>query len=142
MPEEVAELRERKGTLNVYVTTLLYGESEAREMVDYLFILRLAVEKHPTIPLDGLKLITKEFLEFKAEKWPSHYGVPKTVGLLKEAAVAIKAVKTLDEYLKLIEAIHQYINIWSFWMDLQIPWSEMSTIYDWVVLEKDATLAK
>jgi len=136
--DEVEKIKNQLGTMGVYATTLLYAESESRELVDYLFILRQAATKGPDKVSDGLKALTKDMLEFKADKWVRWYKIEKTPNLLREVASAVEVVDTKEEYLKLISATWQYINKWNYWLDLQVPWHAITTVCDWVVLGKDA----
>lgn len=138
-PEEATKLKRMKGTLDDRLLEIVYFESESREMVDYLHVLNMTA-KNSNESLEGVKLITKNILDFKAAKWPGHYHVNKTVGLLKECVLALDAVKTTEDYVALVEALKQYINILSWWMDSQIPFSEFSLLYDWIALGSDATI--
>jgi len=115
--------------MGTHAPVMLYIDSESKAMVETLWWLR-KVAKDGNVDLVSLKTITQTVLEAKASKWPRYYKINKTPNLLKEVVNAMNFVHNFEEYLKLIEPTWQYLNVWNYLIDLQIPWAKISAAYD------------
>jgi hypothetical protein len=56
-------------------------------------------------------------------------------GLLRQVQGVLVNVESKDEYKQLMEELLRYVGKMSYWVDLAIPWLELSQLYEITVPE-------
>lgn len=130
-PEEVTKLRRAPGALNNKGGVLMSIEAESRFLVQDLFVLRKTA-KSGNVDLESLKTITLALLNSK-QAWQKSYKLQETVAIMKNCVDALGYVNDFAEYVELLDALRQYMNLWNYWLDLQIPWYELTKTYERVL---------
>jgi len=130
-PEDAKKIKSIQGAYYQFAPFLLYAESETRECVDYLWNFRNLV-RDPKQNVENLKPVLERMLEFKADKWIRWYKMEKIPALMRQAASAVHDVQNREEMLALVDGLLHYIGRFNFWLDSNIPWLAISSVYDWV----------
>jgi hypothetical protein len=133
-PEEVTKLRRRPGTLNNKGALLMAIEAESRFFVQDLFVLEQTA-KSGKVDLESLKTITQALLNSK-QGWQRSYKLQQTIDIMKNCVNAVGNVKNFAEYIEVLDSLRQYLNLWNYWLDLQIPWHDLMKTYE-RVLERE-----
>jgi hypothetical protein len=130
-PEDAKKIKTIQGAYYQYAPFLLHAESETRECVDYLWYIRnLARDTKQNV--ESLKPVLGAILEAKADKWIRWYKMEKTPALMRQAASALQDVQNREEMVALIDGLSHYIGRFNFWLDSNIPYMAISSVYDWV----------
>jgi len=114
---------------------VLYAESETRQLVDFLYCLKVAT-KREKVELESIKEITKVLLEFYASKFNGWYQMSDTANLFKEIISAIDEITDKVNFNMLLEELLLYVGRLNFWIEVKIPWYAIIGIYEWVVHKK------
>jgi hypothetical protein len=130
-PEEVTKLRRAPGALNNKGGLLMAIEAESRFLVQDLFVLKKTA-RSGKVDLESLKTITLALLNSK-QGWQRSYKLQQTVDIMKNCVDVLGYVKDFDEYVEVLDSLRQYVNLWNYWLDLQIPWYELTKAYERVL---------
>lgn len=128
-PDEVERVRGRKGARGQNFSIMVYAEGDTRGVIDFLHSVRTTV-KEENIDLKTMIAIAVNHLEFQANRFERYYDMVDLPGLMKKTSTGLKEVKDKEEYLRLIEAFMLYIGKINYWLDLEIPWSELAERYE------------
>jgi len=127
-PKDIEALKMRMGTKNQNLTTLIYAEGDTRAFVKYLSSLReLCISEE--IDLNTIKKITEIFLRSDQSRAIRYYRMEGFAQFLKEAMEVLQKVSSIQDYKSLIEEVLIYVGRVNFWIDEQIPWSELSSYF-------------
>jgi len=131
-PDDVRRLREQVvGAYRHSAPAILYAESETREIIDYLWTLRRLM-KSSEVPLASLSKVILALLELKADKWGRWYKLQDVPRVLRRVADALRNFDgTEGDCLELIDLLLLYIGKFNFWLDGNIPWLAVSTVFDY-----------
>jgi hypothetical protein len=130
-PEDVKKIKSIQGAYYQYAPFLHHAESETREAVDYLWYMR-TLARDPRLDIQNLKPVLSAMLEGKADKWIRWYKMEKTPVLMRLAISALADVQSREEMVALIDGVSHYVGRFNFWLDSNIPWTAVSSVYDWI----------
>jgi hypothetical protein len=127
-PNYLELLKKRMGARNQNLTTLIYAESDTRALVKSLFLLReLCLSEE--IDLDTLKKVTTIFLVNDQSRALRYYRMEELAHYLREVIEGLNHVDSIRAYKSLIEEVLFYIGRLNFWIDKEIPWSFLSSVF-------------
>jgi len=127
-PDDIEAVKRRQGAKNQNLTTLIYAEGDTRALVRFLSYLReLCLSEE--LDLDTVKKISMIFIESEQSRVLRYYNMKDLGQFLKETLEDLKHIASLQEYTDLIEEVLIYIGRMSFWIDEQIPWSYLASVY-------------
>jgi hypothetical protein len=128
-PEEIRTLKKMTGAFGATGPLLLYVESETRELVEYLWIVKTMM-KEGRASHDAGKSMFQEILRFKARKFINWYRMHHTAKLMQYAADSLDNATSQDDILNVIDALSRYLSKWNFRLDHTIPWAAIAFVYD------------
>lgn len=127
-PKDLESLKKRMGARNQNLTTLIYAESDTRALVKSLFLLReLCLSEE--IDLDTLKKVTTIFLVNDQSRALRYYRMEELAHYLREVIEDLNHVDSIRAYKSLIEEVLFYMGRLNFWIDKEIPWSFLSSVF-------------
>lgn len=136
-PEDVKKLKlgSVKGAYEHISNAILYAESETREMVEYLWYIKIMTEKEE-IGFNVAKVITSKILDSKQDKWIKWYNFEKVSVIIKKAVIGINETKSKDEFLSILEPLQIFIGKINFWLDSLVPWLSIASVFDYTLLNR------
>jgi hypothetical protein len=133
-PEEIRNARKLRGTYGNRYAHLEYVRGDLHGCADALSYL-LESLKNERVDLVTLKIITDQCLEFYIRRMREWYKQSTVAGPLRSVQGVLSGVETKQEYKQLIEELLRYVGKLSWWFDLEIPWLQLSQLYDVIVPE-------
>ena len=127
-PNYLELLKKRMGARNQNLTTLMYAESDTRALVKSLFHLReLCLSEE--IDLDTLKKVTTIFLVNDQSRALRYYRMEELAHYLSEVIEDLNHVDSIRAYKSLIEGVLLYMGRLNFWIDEEIPWFSLTSVF-------------
>lgn len=129
VPSDIEELRKRNRVdgLNYGVVTLAYCDMEAADATLYQLIC-MVIEKKGD--LETIKTMAKHVINWNAGGMASSYDMAKGSALLSDAITHIDACQDFDTLETLLRLLHRFFIHMTYWIDLILPWAELSRVYD------------
>ena len=127
-PEDIRTLKRRLGAAKQNLTTLIYADNDTQSMEKYLYHLRQA-SKLDGMDLDTLRMLAIKQLEFDHRRADIYYQLNNFAKVLLQAIEALKGIRSVEDYRRLVEELIFYIGKLNFWIDLEIPWNKLSLIF-------------
>jgi hypothetical protein len=129
-PEDVDLMRIRLGTRDQNFSICTYAIGETNGVVDFLYCIRITAQQE-SVDVKTLVAVTCNLLSLEVDRYRVSYNmlnaaklVEKTVDVLK------KKVKTNKEFIEVVEALMFYLGKLNYWLDLEMPWNELSIEYE------------
>lgn len=129
-PAEIAALKRVQGGCRETAPVFVYLESETRECSEFLWLFRQSVV-NGRLSLDEGRLLVSDVLEYKASKWERWYKLTTSCGILLEAAQAFARPLTMEEFIRMVDAIRHYVGRFNFWLDAVLPWDGICKAEGW-----------
>jgi len=124
-PKDMARMNARRGAKGSNLTIAVYAQGDTNSAAYYLYMVyTMATEKRGN--LETLKDLASAFCSFLGIRFQEYYHMEDAELLSMRTALAIKDVGTHEELAEVLQAIQHYYGQLAYWIDLAIPWSELS----------------
>jgi hypothetical protein len=133
-PEEIKKARKLRGTYGNRYVHFEYFRGDLHGCADALSYM-IGSLRNEKIDFATLKIITDRCLEFYLRRMREWYKQHTIEGLLRQVQGVLVNVESKDEYKQLMEELLRYVGKMSYWVDLAIPWLELSQLYEITVPE-------
>lgn len=128
-PKELVAITRLEGARNTHLMPILHTYAFTFGQHEFFYHLKdLALKEK--LPLDSLKIVAKALLEFEAGRSKGFFQITEFPSLMLKVKSTLDLVNTYDEYVKLIEQFQQYVNLWCYWADIQIPFDKLTDAYE------------
>lgn len=128
-PKELLTITRLEGARNTHLMPILHTYAFTFGQHEFFYHLKEMALKEK-LPLDSLKVIAKALLEFEAARSKGFFEITEFPNLMLKVSSALDLVSTYSEYVKLIEQFQQYVNLWCYWADIQIPFDKLTDAYE------------
>lgn len=125
IPNDITALNQKNKDIekNFSVMILAYCDMEAADTS--LFQLITMIQNHQG-DLFTLKVMAHKIIDWNIGGFQSSYDMLEGANVLSEAKQYIDICEGHKELGELLEVIHRYFITITYWIDLSIPWSELS----------------
>lgn len=131
-PKEVDQaLAKTRGTYGQSFFPAIYAESTTRDLVSTLMSMRDAAKREDT-DSNTLKILFVKLLDMPLAycEW---CGLDDTINLLQRVCAEIEKVNSKEGLVTMLELLVIYFNRLNYWIDENVPWFEILSVYEWVM---------
>jgi len=128
-PKELVRVTHLAGARNTHLMPILHTYAFSFGQHEYFYYLKIWALKEK-LPLDSLKVVAKSLLELEAERSKGFFEINDFPNLMLKVSSALDLVNDYAEFVKLIEQFQQYVNLWCYWADIQIPFDKLTDAYE------------
>jgi hypothetical protein len=128
-PRELVRITHLEGARNTHLMPILHTYAFTFGQHEFFYHLKNWALKE-TVPLDSLKAVAKSSLEFEADRSKGFFKVTVFPNLMLKVSSALDLVNSNSEFVKLIEQFQQYVNLWCYWADIEIPFDKLTDAYE------------
>ena len=122
----------RRGHLDFRFATTMMGEGELRVLAEEFWHLRETAKREGT-DVRTLQVLGTILLTRKAGRVKAWFHMDNLSSLLEQAGQALKGDLSREEYITLIEELCLYVGRLAWWIELDIPWNDLSTFYESII---------
>ncbi|MEG0958910.1 MAG: hypothetical protein RSC93_09490 [Erysipelotrichaceae bacterium] len=128
MPKDIDNLmnRNRDVEKNYGVMVLAYCDFEAADAAIFQLI-EIAQDQHAD--LTTLKMVASHIIDWNIGGFKSSYNLYEGARLLIKGKEYLSNCSTMKEFVDLLEVMHRYFITITYWIDLKLPWAELSKTY-------------
>ena len=124
-PTDIDRMLARKGARGQNFTINMYCQGDTNAMAYFMFIL-YTYAKEDRGDLETLKNLASDFLSFQGNRFKEYYQMWDSLKVSMDSALAFKDIRTNAEFCELARAVQSYFGQLAYWVDLVMPWDEMS----------------
>jgi hypothetical protein len=128
-PKELVRVTRLEGARNTHLMPILHTYAFTFGQHEFFYHLKDWALKEK-VPLDSLKVVTKSVLQFEAERSKGFFEIRDFPNLMLKVKSALDLVNENSEFVKLIEQFQQFVNLWCYWADIQIPFDKLTDAYE------------
>ena len=128
-PRELVKITRLEGARNTHLMPILHTYAFTFGQHEFFYHLKNWALKEK-LPLASLKVVAKSLLEFEADRSKGFFEVTDFPNLMLKVRSALDLVNDNSEFVKLIEQFQQYVNLWCYWADIQIPFDKLTDAYE------------
>jgi hypothetical protein len=128
-PRELVEITRLEGARNTHLMPILHTYAFTFGQHEFFYHLKILALKKK-LPLDSLKAVAQFLLEFEAERSKGFFEITEFPNLMLKVSSALGLVDDNEKFVKLIEQFQQYVNLWCYWADIQIPFDKLSDVFE------------
>jgi hypothetical protein len=124
-PADMKLLKARLGARGQNLSVLIYAAADTGALVECLSSIRAtALEESSDLPT--LISLTRKAASFWGSRFKRYYHLETLHNLVNEAIAVLDEVKTKEEFITLVQALASYVGKMNYWVDLEIPWGEIT----------------
>ena len=129
MPSDIVEIRKRNRVdgLNYGVVSLAYCDMEAADATIYQLICMVIAKQGD---LATIIMMAKNVMNWNSGGMSGSYDMAKGCALLTEASTMIDQCSDFESLETLLRLLHRFFIHMTYWLDLIMPWAELSRVYD------------
>jgi hypothetical protein len=128
-PRELVNITRLEGARNTHLMPILHTYAFTFGQHEFFYYLKNWALKQK-LPLDSLKVVAKSLLELEADRSKGFFEINDFPNLMLKVRSAMDLVNDYTEFVKLIEQFQQYVNLWCYWADIQIPFDKLTDAYE------------
>jgi len=128
-PRELVKVTRLEGARNTHLMPILHTYAFTFGQHEFFYNLKTWALKQK-LPLDSLKVVAKSLLELEADRSKGFFEINDFPNLMLKVKSALDLVNDYNEFVKLIEQFQQYVNLWCYWADIQIPFDKLTDAYE------------
>lgn len=128
-PNDINLLKLRIGAHEQNLSIIIYAATDTAALVDYLASIRNTII-NKKVDLETLANAVRISIEFWGSRYKRYFSMEVAPTLMAEAAQACKELKTIEELNTLVEAVKTYVCRLNYWIDLEIPWDYLTSVYE------------
>ena len=126
---ELVKVARLAGARNTHLMPILHTYAFTFGQHEFFYYLKVWARTQK-LPLDSLKVIAKSLLELEADRSKGFFEINEFPNLMLKVSSALDLVSDYTEFVKLIEQFQQYVSLWCYWADIQIPFDKLTDAYE------------
>lgn len=127
-PEDIQLLMKYKGAKGQNCPVAIFSYIDVSSTANLLRQWELAV-KNSVVELESVKCICCDWLGYLADRYPRYYHFVQATELTGKAVEAIRASEDRQSVYEILFELQRYYMQLKYWIDLTLPWKEMSAAY-------------
>jgi hypothetical protein len=128
-PRELVDIARLEGARNTHLMPILHSYAFTFGQHEFFYHLKeLALKEE--LPLDSLRVIAKTLLESEAVRSKGFFEVTEFPTVARKVSSTLDLVSTYAEYVRVIEQFQQYLSLWCYWADIQIPFDKLTDAFE------------
>ena len=127
-PYEMTTMRKRMGARNQNGSIALYAYSDMLAAHEAVYFCETAA-KDPSYDIVTVRKMACDWIFFIADRIPRYYNFHPTSDLSFEAIKALNETEDRQEIFEILHALQHYYASLCYWIDAEIPWSELCKTY-------------
>lgn len=129
-PEDINLMLVRKGPRGYNFTVCDYAAGATNAIVYFFHCIRITLKKEETVDLKTLIALTCNLLNIEASRYRRYYNMRTSPELIEKVVDILRnKVKSVDEFSEILDTLTIYIGKLNYWLDLEVPWHELSVEY-------------